>query len=122
MVPFAPVTDKGMFDYATGKWAPAKFHNYVTGAWTTGAVSADVTVQVGAEDPVLGRSYVQIAREGWGKQKSQNGGANPALSGRASTSYHLWGVADAAKANARTTADESDLFHNKKVEIDTSRG
>ena len=23
MVPFAPVTDKGMFDYATGKWAPA---------------------------------------------------------------------------------------------------
>jgi len=28
MVPFAPVTDKGMFDYATGKWAPAKFHNY----------------------------------------------------------------------------------------------
>jgi LmbE family N-acetylglucosaminyl deacetylase len=120
MVPFAPVTDKGMFDYATGKWAPAKFHNYVTGAWTTGAVSADVTVQVGAEDPVLGRSYVQIAREGWGKQKSQNGGANPALSGRASTSYHLWGVADAAKANARTTADESDLFHNKKVEIDTS--
>ena len=31
MVPFAPVTEKGMFDYATGKWAPAKFHNYATG-------------------------------------------------------------------------------------------
>ncbi len=31
MVPFAPVTDKGVFDYATGKWAPAKFRNYVTG-------------------------------------------------------------------------------------------
>ncbi len=31
MAPFAPVTDKGMFDYATGKWAPAKFKNYVTG-------------------------------------------------------------------------------------------
>ncbi len=31
MTPFAPVTDKGMFDYATGKWAPAKFKNYVTG-------------------------------------------------------------------------------------------
>ena len=36
MTPFAPVTDKGMFDYATGKWAPAKFKNYVTGEWTTG--------------------------------------------------------------------------------------
>ncbi len=31
MTPFAPVTDKGMFDYATGKWAPARFKNYVTG-------------------------------------------------------------------------------------------
>ena len=35
MVPFAPVTEKGMFDYATGKWAPASFKNYVTGEWTT---------------------------------------------------------------------------------------
>jgi len=25
MVPFAPVTERGMYDYATGKWAPAKF-------------------------------------------------------------------------------------------------
>ena len=24
MTPFAPVTDKGMFDYATGKWSPAR--------------------------------------------------------------------------------------------------
>jgi len=79
--PFAPVTDKGMFDYATGKWAPAKFHNYVTGEWTTGIPSTDVTIPVGNRDPVLGRSAVQIAREGWGMQKSQNGGANPTLSG-----------------------------------------
>ncbi len=31
--PFAPITNGQMFDYATGKWAPAKFHNYVTGEW-----------------------------------------------------------------------------------------
>ncbi len=43
MTPFAPVTDKGMFDYATGKWAPAKFKNYVTGEWITGVPSTDVT-------------------------------------------------------------------------------
>ena len=36
--PFAPITDKGIFDYATGKWALAKFHNYVTGEWTDGAL------------------------------------------------------------------------------------
>ena len=93
MVPFAPVTEKGMFDYATGKWAPAKFRNYVTGEWTSGILSTDVTMPVGTWDPALGRSYAQIARQGWGEQKTQNGGANPALSGPASTSYHLWAVA-----------------------------
>src|ERR1039458_4562480 len=43
MVPFAPVTDKGMFDYATGKWAPAKFLNYVTGESFTGVPSTKET-------------------------------------------------------------------------------
>src|SRR5579863_6376453 len=100
MVPFAPVTEKGMFDYATGKWAPARFRNYVTGEWITGVPSTDVTLQVGALDPAIGRSYVQIAREGWGMQKSQNGGANPTLSGPASTYYHLWAVAPQAVALA----------------------
>jgi LmbE family N-acetylglucosaminyl deacetylase len=117
MVPFAPVTDKGMFDYATGKWAPAKFHNYVTNTWTTGVLSTDVTLQVGTRDATLGRSYVQIAREGWGMQKSQYGGANPTLSGPSTTSYHLWAVAPAAKGDA---GGDDGLFHNNKVAIDTS--
>ena len=78
MVPFAPITDKGIFDYATGKWAPARFKNYVTGETIDHALSADVTIQVGDRDPILGRSPVQIAREGWGMQKSQYGGASPA--------------------------------------------
>jgi LmbE family N-acetylglucosaminyl deacetylase len=119
MVPFAPITDKGMFDYATGKWAPAKFKDYVTGEWTNGELSSDVTIQVGTMDPALGRNYVQIAREGWGHQKSQNGGANPTLSGPATTSYHLWAAAAAAKPEAAIGTDDS-LFHNKKVEVDTS--
>jgi len=120
MVPFAPVTEKGMFDYATGKWAPARFLNHVTGEWTTGVPSTDVTIPVGNLDPVLGRSYVQIAREGWGQQKSQYGGANPALSGPSSTSYHLWTVAPEAAAKPGTPSQNDDLFHNSKVNIDTS--
>lgn len=120
MVPFAPITEKGMFDYATGKWAPARFKNYVTGEWTEGALPADVTIQVGNLDPVLGRSYVQIAREGWGQQKSQNGGANPALSGPATTSYHLWAVAPEAAAQPGTNSQNDNLFHNSKVNIDNS--
>jgi LmbE family N-acetylglucosaminyl deacetylase len=122
MTPFAPITAQGMFDYATGKWAPAQFKNYVTGEIIKGVPSSDVTLQVGTRDPALGRSYAQIAREGWGMQKSQNGGANPSLSGPATTSYHLWAVAPqaAAKPGAITTND--DLFHNSRVNIDTSLG
>ncbi len=119
MVPFAPITSKGMFDYATGKWAPARFHDYVTGDWITGEPSTDVTLPVGTRDATLGRSYQQIAREGWGMQKSQNGGANPTLSGPGTARYHLWSVADLAKA-APGTASNSDLFHNSHVNVDTS--
>jgi len=118
MVPFAPVTEKGMFDYATGKWAPARFKNYVTGEWTEGVPSTDVTIPVGTLDPVLGRSYVQIAREGWGEQKSQNGGANPTLSGPAETHYHLWAVAPEAATKPGVIAKDNDLFKNSKVDID----
>jgi LmbE family N-acetylglucosaminyl deacetylase len=120
MVPFAPVTDKGMFDYATGKWAPAKFHNYITGEWSAGVPSTDVVLPVGTWDPVLGRSYVQIARQGWGEQKSQNGGGNPILSGPATTSYHLWAVAPEVQGGAGQAG--ADLFHNQKVQIDTGVG
>jgi LmbE family N-acetylglucosaminyl deacetylase len=120
MVPLAPVTEKGMFDYATGKWAAAKFHNYVTGEWTNGVPTTDVTIPVGDRDATLGRSYQQIAREGWGEQKSQYGGANPALSGPATTSYHLWAVASSAKPTEAAGASNDSLFRNARVNVDTS--
>jgi LmbE family N-acetylglucosaminyl deacetylase len=119
-VPFAPIKDGKIFDYATAKWTPARFKNYVTGEWIEGGLSADVTLPVGNLDPVLGRSYAQIAREGWGQQRSQNGGADPALSGPQTTSYHLWAVAPEAAAKPGAIATNDDLFHNSKVNIDTS--
>ncbi len=120
MVPFAPVTAQGMFDYATGKWAPARFHNYVTGAWFTGEPSTDATIPVGTLDLALGRSYIQIARQGWGEQKSQNGGANPTLSGPATSRYHLWAVAPEAANHADAKVSDGSLFLNNKVKINTS--
>ena len=117
--PFAPITNGQMFDYATGKWAPAKFHNYVTGEWMEGAPKADVTIPVGTWDATLGRTYVQIARQGWGEQKSQYGGANPALSEPDDSHYHLWAVAPEAAAKNNNAGDAS-LFQNRKVNIDTS--
>jgi LmbE family N-acetylglucosaminyl deacetylase len=117
--PFARIENGQMFDYATGKSAPARFHNYVTGEWIEGAPKADVTIPVGTWDPVLGRTYVQIAREGWGKQMSQYGGANPALSAPDSSSYHLWAVAPSA-ASANANATNTSLFQNQEVHINTS--
>ena len=117
--PFAPVTNGKMFDYATGKWAPARFHNYVTGEWIEGSLPADVTIPVGTWDAVLGRTYVQIARQGWGEQKSQNGGADPALSGPETSSYHLWAAAPEAAGGAGSAGDTS-LFANRKLHVDTS--
>jgi len=121
MTPFAPINKGQVFDYATGKLAPAKFRNYVTGEWIEGQPSTDATIPVGNWDPVLGRSYVQIARQGWGEQKSQNGGANPTLSGPATARYHLWAVAArAARHEADGEPKSGDLFHNHRVDIDTS--
>jgi LmbE family N-acetylglucosaminyl deacetylase len=118
MVPFAPINDKGMmFDYATGKWAPAQFRNYVTGEVIKGALSTDVTLPVGTRDELLGRSYTQIARQGWGEQKSQNGGANPTLSGPGTASYHLWAVAPSASG---PSAASKTLFESPRVHIDVS--
>jgi len=119
--PFAPITSKGMFDYATGKWSPAKFRNYITGEWSTTAPTSDVQLPVGKFDFTLGRTYGQIAHEGWGEQKSQYGGANPLLSGPATGNYHLWAVAPSAQpAKGRETAANNSLYLNSKVQIDTS--
>jgi len=121
MVPFAPVTAQGMFDYATGKWAPASFKNYVTGEVTTGVPSTDATEPVGNRDALVGRSYAQIAREGWGMQKSQNGGANPSLSGPANTDYHLWAVVpQAAQPPGIHGESGGGLFLNPEVRIDST--
>ena len=78
-VPRQAITPQGLFDYATGRYEPARFTNYVTGEVTTTTPSVDVTVHEGKIDPILGPhravedfvSYVQFARQGLGLQKSQ---------------------------------------------------
>ncbi|GGH16946.1 PIG-L family deacetylase [Silvibacterium dinghuense] len=90
-LPFFSVTSKGMFDYATNKWAPVRFYDYVQQKWSDTAPTADVEIPEGNYDPILGRSYVQMAREGWAQQKSQYGGGNPPLPGDFSVAYHRYG-------------------------------
>ena len=92
-VPFFAATKDGMYDYATGKYVPVRFYDYVNKTWIEGPLSADLVVPAGTYDPVLGQSYVQIARTGLGWQRSQNGGSGPAMPGVVGVSYHRFASA-----------------------------
>ncbi len=92
-------------------WTPLK--DYARTPWL-GRASSSLTVNVdvpqGSYDPVLGASYVQIARAGLGYQKSQNGGPNIPKAGELSSTYHRFG-------STVPTADKEESFFDG---IDTS--
>jgi LmbE family N-acetylglucosaminyl deacetylase len=80
-VPFSRVTAQGMFDYATGRFAPTIFHNYVTGQDITQEPQPSVEIHEGETATVFGRpalgmdglTFVQFARKGLALQKTQIG-------------------------------------------------
>jgi hypothetical protein len=100
-VPFFSISAKGMYDYATGKYTPARFYNYVSRTWSNEAPTANVTVPEGEYSPVLGMSYLQFARLGLGWQKTQNGGMGVPAAGSFNVPYHRYGsrVASADQEN-----------------------
>lgn len=81
---------KTMFDYATGKSSPLHLRDYLNDKWMDQVPATNVVIPEGTFDPVLGRSYVQMSREGWSEQKSQNGGGNPPLPGPFDVGYHRY--------------------------------
>jgi LmbE family N-acetylglucosaminyl deacetylase len=88
--PFARVTERGIFDSATGEWKPARYMNYTNKTWIEGVPPVTIQIPESTYNPLFGRSYFTLAREGLAEQKSQNGGiAIPAV--RPVTSdYHLY--------------------------------
>ncbi|MCL2661303.1 MAG: PIG-L family deacetylase, partial [Acidobacteriaceae bacterium] len=102
-VPFARVTKDGVYDYATGHYAPVRFRNYVTGEWIEGVPTATVEIPSGQYDPVLGATYVQIGREGLNNQKTQLGGVAIPFPRPTSSPYHLY-------ASRVKTAEHEDSF------------
>ncbi|MGC2639402.1 MAG: PIG-L family deacetylase [Acidobacteriaceae bacterium] len=109
-VPFFGASSRGIFDYATNQWSPARFFDYVTQQWSTSFPQATLEVPEGTWDPLLGESYLQMARTGWSQQKSQNGGGTLPLPGPSEVGYHLYG-------SRVGTADHEDSFFRG---IDTS--
>ena len=82
-VPNFNVTKDGMYDYAIDKYVPVKFFDYVTQKWSDKRPPTTLEIQEGQPAPAAGLTYLQIAREGLGFQKTQNGGGAGAESGAA---------------------------------------
>jgi LmbE family N-acetylglucosaminyl deacetylase len=107
--PFARVSEKGIYDYATGHYAPVRFKNYVTDTWIEGLPSTNVEIPSGNYNPLLGASYMQVSREGLNNQKSQNGGIAIPLPRPTTTPYHLYA--------SRTTASEHESSFFDGIDI-----
>lgn len=92
-------------------WSPVK--QYARTPWmgrSDNRLSVNVEIPQGTYDPMLGASYVQIAREGLGYQKSQNGGPNIPKPGEVTSAYHRF-------ASTIPAADKEEGFFDG---IDTS--
>ncbi len=127
-VPTYSISSKGMYDYATGRWTAARFYDYVDQKWSDKAPETNVEISEGVYDAVLGRSYVQISRQGWGEQKTQNGGGNYTFPGTVDTPYHLYGSVVPVVPNEKSFFDGIDtsllgiatLAHGDRAPIEAS--
>ncbi|HUX67595.1 MAG TPA: PIG-L family deacetylase [Terriglobales bacterium] len=108
--PIAAFTPKGIYDYANQVYTPGRIFDFVHQRWIEGPPSVTVQAQYGGYDPVLGSSYVQIARQGLSQQRTQLGGIGVPDLGPASTPYHRYG------SRVEAPAQEQGFFDG----IDTS--
>lgn len=88
---FAPTKEGTIYDYATDKYLPIRFYDYVNKTWLTKTPATNVTITEGKQDPGPGLTYGQIGRYGWGHQKSQNGGGTIPQPSLYSSPYHRYG-------------------------------
>ena len=111
--PFARATAEGIFDYATNKYVPVRFYNYVTKTWSNEVPRANVVIHEGEPSAVLGMSYVQFARKGLALQKTQIGGnVRLAPAGVHDVSYHRYG------SRVKTTDTEQSFFDGVDVSLE----
>jgi LmbE family N-acetylglucosaminyl deacetylase len=91
-------------------WNPLK--DYARTPWfgnDDGKIATNVEVPEGDYDPVLGMSYVQIAREGLGFQKSQTGGGMIPKAGAVNTTYHRYASVAPAEDKEKSFFDGIDV-------------
>ncbi len=111
--PFARTTPQGIFDYATGKYSPVRFRDYVHNTVIEGFPPATVSIPEGDNNPLLGDSAVAVARVGLGNQKSQNGGTVAPLPRPSSSQYHLY----ASRVTPTLPAHEASFFEGIDISL-----
>src|SRR5689334_12766353 len=92
-------------------WSPLKDYARVPFSARAGGnqLTTNLEISEGDYDPVLGASYVQIAREGLGYQKSQNGGPNIPKPGQVASAYHRYGSTVQAPDKEKSFFDGIDI-------------
>jgi LmbE family N-acetylglucosaminyl deacetylase len=90
-VPFFQATAEGMYDYAIDKFVPVRFFDYVNQKWSDKGPSTTLEIREGVPAPASGLTYLQIAREGLGFQKTQNGGGTLPTPVVYNSAYHRYG-------------------------------
>lgn len=90
-VPFFQVTAEGMYDYAIDKFVPVRFLDYVNQKWSDKGPTTTLEIKEGVPAPASGLTYLQIAREGLGFQKTQNGGGTLPTPVVYNSAYHRYG-------------------------------
>ena len=108
-VPFFSATKEGMYDYATDKYVPVKFFDYVHQTWMYTQPSTDVEIAEGDANPPSGLTFLQIGRQGWGCQKSQNGGATIPPPVPYESPYHRYGSRVAEPKREESLYDGIDI-------------
>ena len=100
-----------MYDYAIDKYVPVRFFDYIAKKWSTEKPPVNLTIDEGKLIPGTGLTATQIAREGWGLQKSQNGGGTLPVPAPSSVTYHRYG------SRVKTTDQEQTFFDGIDVSL-----
>jgi LmbE family N-acetylglucosaminyl deacetylase len=87
-VPNFQITSEGMYDYAIDKFVPVKFFDYVAQKPFNARPSTNLEIPEGTPAPAAGITFLQIAREGLGFQKTQNGGGTIPSATPTIVAYH----------------------------------
>ena len=108
-VPFFQVTKDGMYDYAIDKFVPVRFFDYVNHKAMEHSPEENLSIPEGLPAPAAGMTFLQIAREGLGFQKTQNGGGGIPQPAPFDSAYHRYGSRVTAAARENSFFDGIDI-------------